>query len=95
MTEGKKRKVHSAEFKAKVGLEAARGMKTINEIGQRYEVHPVGGQAVEEGDSGARGDAIRRPARPQAAGARRGRSTVRGDWAAEEGTGRAQKKSGP
>ncbi len=41
MTEGKKRKVHSAEFRAKVGLEAVRGVKTINEIGQRYEVHPV------------------------------------------------------
>ncbi len=41
MAEGKKRKVHSAELKAKVGLEAVRGVKTINEIGQRYEVHPV------------------------------------------------------
>lgn len=41
MAEGKKRKVHSAEFKAKVGLEAVRGVKTINEIGQRYGVHPV------------------------------------------------------
>lgn len=27
MSEGKKRKVHSAEFKAKVGLEAVRGPK--------------------------------------------------------------------
>jgi len=41
MMEGRKRKVHSAELKAKVGLEAVRGEKTINEIGQRYEVHPV------------------------------------------------------
>lgn len=41
MSEGKKRKVHSAEFKAKVGMEAVRGMKTINEIGQQYGVHPV------------------------------------------------------
>jgi len=41
MAEGKKRKVHSAEFRAKVGLEAVRGVKTINELGQRYEVHPV------------------------------------------------------
>ncbi len=39
MTEGKKRKVHTAEFKAKVGLEAVRGVKTISEIGVR--VHPV------------------------------------------------------
>ena len=41
MTEAKKRKVHTPEFKAKVGLEAMRGMKTINEIGQAHGVHPV------------------------------------------------------
>jgi transposase-like protein len=41
MSEGKKRKVHSAEFKAKVGLEAVRGVKTISEIAQTYGVHPV------------------------------------------------------
>jgi transposase len=40
MGEAKKRKVHTAEFKAKVGLEAVRGMKTISEIGQAYGVHP-------------------------------------------------------
>lgn len=41
MAESKKRKVHGAEFKAKVGLEAVRGVKTINEIAQLYGVHPV------------------------------------------------------
>jgi transposase len=41
MSEKKKRKVHSAEFKAKVGLEALQGMKTVNEIGQEFDVHPV------------------------------------------------------
>lgn len=41
MSEVKKRKVHSAEFKAKVGMEAVRGVKTLNEIGQQYGVHPV------------------------------------------------------
>lgn len=41
MSEGKKRKVHTAEFKAKVGLEAVRGVKTISEIAQAYGVHPV------------------------------------------------------
>ena len=40
MKEAKKRKVHSAEFKAKVGLDALRGAKTINEMGQEYGVHP-------------------------------------------------------
>lgn len=41
MSEAKKRKIHTPEFKAKVGLEALRGVKTINEIGQEYGVHPV------------------------------------------------------
>jgi transposase-like protein len=41
MSEAKKRKVHTPEFKAKVGLEALRGQKTVNEIGQEYGVHPV------------------------------------------------------
>ena len=41
MSEAKKRKVHTPEFKAKVGLEALRGAKTINEIGQEYGVHPA------------------------------------------------------
>ncbi len=41
MSERKKRKVYSSEFKAKVGLEALKGVKTINEIGQEHGVHPV------------------------------------------------------
>lgn len=41
MGEVRKRRVHSAEFKAKVGMEAARGVRTLNEIGQQYGVHPV------------------------------------------------------
>ena len=41
MTETKKRKLHPPELKAKVALEALRGVKTINEIGQEYGVHPV------------------------------------------------------
>jgi transposase len=41
MSEAKKRKYHTPEFKAKVGLEALRGVKTINEIGQEFGVHPV------------------------------------------------------
>ncbi len=41
MTESKKRKFHTPEFKAKVALEALRGVRTINEIGQEYGVHPV------------------------------------------------------
>jgi transposase-like protein len=37
----KKRQIHSAEFKAKVCLEAIRGVKTINEIAQEFGLHPV------------------------------------------------------
>ena len=36
-----KRKSYTAAFKAKVGLEAIHGVKTINEIGQAYGVHPA------------------------------------------------------
>lgn len=41
MSESKKRNVHLPEFKAKVGLEALRGMKTISQIAQEYAVHPM------------------------------------------------------
>jgi transposase len=41
MSEKKKRKLHSAEFKAKISLEAVRGTRTINKAGQEYDVHPV------------------------------------------------------
>ena len=41
MSETKKRKVHLPEFKAKVGLEAVRGVMKINEIGQAHGVQPV------------------------------------------------------
>jgi transposase-like protein len=37
----KKRKVFSGEFKAKVALEAIRGVKTVNEIAQEFGVHPT------------------------------------------------------
>jgi len=36
-----KKKRHSAEFKAKIALEALRGIKTINEIASECNVHPV------------------------------------------------------
>jgi len=35
-----KRKRYSAEFKAKVALEAIKGEQTIHELGSRYGVHP-------------------------------------------------------
>ena len=38
---GTKRKIFSAEFKAKVGLEAIQGLKTVNQIAQDHGVHPA------------------------------------------------------
>ncbi|MDR3089235.1 MAG: hypothetical protein LBU39_05400, partial [Desulfobulbaceae bacterium] len=35
------RRKHSAEFKAQVALEAARGVKTISEISSQYQIYPV------------------------------------------------------
>ena len=37
----KKRNIFSGEFKAKVALEAIRGIKTVNEIAQEFSVHPT------------------------------------------------------
>ncbi len=37
----KKRKVFNGEFKAKVALEAIRGVNTVNEIAQEFGVHPT------------------------------------------------------
>jgi transposase-like protein len=36
-----KRNSYSPEFKAKVALEAMRGLLTANEIASKFEVHPV------------------------------------------------------
>ncbi|MBW6520353.1 MAG: transposase [Desulfoarculaceae bacterium] len=41
MSDAQKKKFHTPEFKAKVALEALRGVKTINETGQEFEVHPI------------------------------------------------------
>lgn len=38
---GKKRKVFSAQQKAKVAIEAIRSIKTVNEIAHQFEVHPT------------------------------------------------------
>jgi transposase len=41
VTDTKKRKVHNAEFKAKVGLQALSGVQTINQVAQEHGVHPI------------------------------------------------------
>ena len=35
------RRKHSAEFKARVALEATKGIKTLSEIAREFEIHPV------------------------------------------------------
>jgi putative transposase len=37
----RKRKKHADEFKAKVALEAVRGVHTLGELSSRYKVHPT------------------------------------------------------
>jgi transposase-like protein len=39
--ESMKRTQHSAQFKAKVALEALKGQRTVNELAARYGVHPA------------------------------------------------------
>ena len=36
-----KRRRHDPEFKARVALEAIRGIKTIQDIAKEFEIHPV------------------------------------------------------
>ena len=36
-----KRKRHDPEFKARVALEAIKGVKTIQEIAKEFDIHPV------------------------------------------------------
>ena len=37
----KKRRQHSPEFKARVGLEALKGIEPIHAIAAKYQVHPM------------------------------------------------------
>lgn len=37
----RKRRTHKPEFKARVAKEALKGVKTIGEIAQEYDLHPV------------------------------------------------------
>ncbi len=39
--ESMKRQRHSAQFKAKVALEALKGQSTVNALASRYGVHPA------------------------------------------------------
>jgi transposase len=36
-----KRKRHDGAFKAKIGLEALKGIKTVSQIAREFDIHPV------------------------------------------------------
>lgn len=38
---GQKRKRHTEEFKARVALEAVKGVRTMSELGSAFQVHPT------------------------------------------------------
>ena len=38
---GKTRKQHSKEFKARVALEAIKGVRTVSELASAYKLHPT------------------------------------------------------
>lgn len=38
---GKSRKQHSKEFKARVALEAVRGVKSVSELASEFKLHPT------------------------------------------------------
>lgn len=59
MSEGKSRRMHMAEFKGKVGLEAVPGVKTVTEIAQEFGVHPVLVGQRKKGNSGECGKLVR------------------------------------
>jgi transposase-like protein len=40
-TMGQKRKRHTEEFKAKVALEAFKGVRSLSELSSAYSVHPI------------------------------------------------------
>jgi hypothetical protein len=46
-----KRKRYTGAFKAKVGLEALMGIKTVGQIAREYQVHPVQVPVVNHGKS--------------------------------------------
>jgi len=63
-----RRKSFSGQYKAKVALEAIRGVKTANEIAQEFGGASDPGGVVEEGIAGTGIRHIRHQARPQAGG---------------------------
>jgi transposase len=53
-----KRKSYTAAYKAKVGLDAIRAERTVNQIGQAYGVHPAQVRQAEARDRRGRGEPV-------------------------------------
>lgn len=60
-----RRRRHDPEFKARVALEALKGVKTIQQIAKEFEVHPVQvsewKKTMTEGAAGVFGSGTRKP----------------------------------
>ncbi len=46
----RKRRTFSDSFKAKVALDAVKGLKTLSELASEYKIHPESDIGVEEGN---------------------------------------------
>jgi len=90
-----KRRTYTAAFKATMGMESMRGVRTFNEIGQEHGVHPAQmGQWKREIQEQAE-TLFEKNARIQASGwSGRGGSPVWGDRADKGETGLAKKSPG-
>ena len=90
----KKRKSHTATFKAQVALAAVKGDKTVSELASLHGVHPTMIHTLEEAARRECGGVV--PDGRQGLGRRaRGLAgpALRADRSAEDGAGLAQKKS--
>ena len=89
------RKQYSPKFKARVAMEAIRGEKTLSQLGSQFKVHPIQiakwRKAALEQLPELFVDGRTRKGAEWRIGQRR---ALRGDRAAEDGTGLAQKKVG-
>ena len=82
------RRRFTADFKAKVALEALRCGKTIQEIAAKHVVHPEPGKRVEASGDGRSGRGVLERRRACEPGSRGGdRSAARQDRPVDSGTG--------